>query len=380
MHKNIPVADVEIDEDVGHITDVRTVFNVAHAPVQSVRNDRLDASVLKKWWDGRSIPASREGLERALESVGVATAQLLLKKSYGLSLSDQYWICPSTQSLKWKDINFFDNNFSEDVGNLLLGYIGARDNSASLNLLSPDNSSDGQLKKAWKIIDGERYLIKEGNPYTFQETFNEVIASNVCDRLGIEHTRYTILKLQNKFYSVCPNFITPNIELISASQIFAANKRPVDVSEYEHYIACVEKLGIKDIRSKLEQMIVLDFIISNQDRHFNNFGLIRNAETLEWVGVAPIFDCGASLGYLNVTVYQDEINKCRSFAATHSNQIKLVQDFSWLDLSKLDGIENEFAELLSQIPEKNMPKERKDTLCNLLRQRISELENFTKSR
>ena len=44
-------------------------------------------------------------------------------------------------------------------------------------------------------------------------------------------------------------------------------------------------------------MIVLDFLIGNEDRHFNNFGLIRNAVTLEWIGVAPIFDCGTSLWY-----------------------------------------------------------------------------------
>ena len=44
-------------------------------------------------------------------------------------------------------------------------------------------------------------------------------------------------------------------------------------------------------------MIVLDFIIANEDRHFNNFGLVRNAVTLEWIGAAPIFDCGTSLWY-----------------------------------------------------------------------------------
>ncbi len=34
-------------------------------------------------------------------------------------------------------------------------------------------------------------------------------------------------------------------------------------------------------------MIVLDYLIANEDRHLNNFGVIRNAETLEWLGFAP---------------------------------------------------------------------------------------------
>ncbi len=41
-------------------------------------------------------------------------------------------------------------------------------------------------------------------------------------------------------------------------------------------------------------MIVLDYIIANEDRHLNNFGLLRNAETLEWYGFAPIYDSGSS--------------------------------------------------------------------------------------
>jgi hypothetical protein len=34
-----------------------------------------------------------------------------------------------------------------------------------------------------------------------------------------------------------------------------------------------------------------------EDRHYTNFGFVRNAETLEWIGTAPLFDCGASMWY-----------------------------------------------------------------------------------
>ena len=39
--------------------------------------------------------------------------------SNGLSLSDQYWMKPAESNLEWKDINFFENSFSDDVGNIL---------------------------------------------------------------------------------------------------------------------------------------------------------------------------------------------------------------------------------------------------------------------
>jgi len=44
-------------------------------------------------------------------------------------------------------------------------------------------------------------------------------------------------------------------------------------------------------------MIVVDFIRANEDRHLSNFGILRDANTLKWLGSAPIFDSGSSFGY-----------------------------------------------------------------------------------
>lgn len=39
-------------------------------------------------------------------------------------------------------------------------------------------------------------------------------------------------------------------------------------------INCCETLGISDVIPYLDQMIVLDYIIANEDRHLNNFGVV----------------------------------------------------------------------------------------------------------
>ena len=62
---------------------------------------------------------------------------------------------PFNVNLDWHKINFFENAFSEDVGDVLTG-IKPTDLNDSLDLLSPDNTSDGMLKKKWKIINGKR--------------------------------------------------------------------------------------------------------------------------------------------------------------------------------------------------------------------------------
>ena len=102
--------------------------------------------------------------------------------------------------------------------------------------------------------------------------------------------------MKNRFLSA-RYFITSETELVSAYHIMQSRKKPNDLSDYEFYLNCAEQLGVKNIREQTEKMIVLDFLIGNEDRHFNNFGLIRNAVTLEWIVIAPIFDCGTSLWY-----------------------------------------------------------------------------------
>ena len=59
----------------------------------------------------------------------------------------------------------------------------------------------------------------------------------------------------------------------------------------------------KEARIKIENMYIVDFLIMNEDRHLNNFGIIRDVNTLKWLDVAPRFDNGQSL---NIEYYDEE--------------------------------------------------------------------------
>lgn len=236
--------------------------------------------------------------------------------------------------------------------------------------MTPDVTLEGQMTKAWKVRDGERVLIKGGSNSYQQEPLCEVIVSQIVERLCIPHTKYTLLWEHEKPFSVCQDFITSETELVSAYHIMQSRKKPKDLSDYEFYLSCAEQLGVKNIREQTEKMIVLDFLIGNEDRHFNNFVLIRNAVTLEWIGVAPIFDYGTSLWYNT----QESLIKplspnlpAKPFKKNHREQIKLVKDFSWVDLKALDGMKEEMEEILSQSP--YISRERRAVLCDAFCQR-----------
>ena len=68
----------------------------------------------------------------------------LAKRSFYLSLSDQYWCAPTEHNLDWNDINFFTNNFSDDIGALLLDRKPNRISSDRYH--SPNNTSEIGLR------------------------------------------------------------------------------------------------------------------------------------------------------------------------------------------------------------------------------------------
>lgn len=121
MHKQTAVIELDIDK-LGMIAKAGALTAPEHLPIGvRVVKGAVDRASLNEWWTDRCIPASRSDIRDALQALSVAVPQLLLPRSYGLSLSDHYWLKPSDSTLTWEQINFFDNAFSEDIGDILFG-------------------------------------------------------------------------------------------------------------------------------------------------------------------------------------------------------------------------------------------------------------------
>lgn len=167
-----------------------------------------------------------------------------------------------------------------------------------------------------------------------------MIASSIMERLDIPHVPYTVIWSKGAPYSVCEDFVTENTELIPAWRLLQVKKQANSTSRYRHLLECCEALGIGDITPFLDRMLVLDYIIANEDRHFNNFGVLRNAETLEWLGMAPIYDSGSSLGYDRMPgqMRSEKDVTCKPFKNHHAEQLKLVTDFGWIDFDRLTDV------------------------------------------
>ena len=377
MHRTLSVAELELDGNTGFIQKIRAVYTPEHLPLGvKTKNGMADRRALNAWWVERSIPAGRSGVREALETLELADTRALLIRCYGLSLSDQYWFCPEGSGLRWQDINFFEHEFSEDIGDVLFG---ANRAAGALDFSSPDNTSDGNLKKRWKIIDGRRCLIKGGsNPYR-QQPFNEVIATQIMARLGIPCVPYTLLWYKGAPYSVCEDFVDDSTELVPAWRIIQTQKQPNNRSLYQHFVVCAETLGIPGVVPFLDRMIVLDYLLLNEDRHLNNFGALRRAETLEWLGMAPVYDSGSSLGYDKTVPLMrnpDEV-VCKPFKKRHEEQLELVSSFDWIDFSALRDVSAVIRRVLSDERAVEYVDDRRvRVICELTEQRIRVLESL----
>ena len=197
----------------------------------------------------------------------------------------------------------------------------------NLNLNTPDMTSNGNYEKRWKIIDSDRYLIKAGGKMINQEPFNE------------------FTEVENK---------------------------------YEHYIRCLNNLKIKDVNLLVDKMIICDFILANKDRHFNNFGAIRNVETLGFEKVAPIFDNGCSLCFDENDMYVGEFFLTKPFEEYEKTQLSLVKKVSWLDINKLNGFAEEAREIL--LSNKLLSKDRVEKITEQIKSRIEFVSELIQTR
>ena len=332
MHKDLEVCYFKMDGD----QVLGAAFSkeyMGHVPF-SVK----DKHSLQKWLVNRAIPATRIGIR----SITSNSLQFMLS-NYGLSLSDCYWVKPFGETCVWGDVNFFDHDFHST--NVL-------DNFTELNVsgrisLTPSASLKGDLQKKWIIVEGKRVLIKGNYGNTALQSVAEVLASSIYRKQQvIPFTSYDFCKIRLNGTDVlgcaCEDFATQELEFVPAIDIINSLKKSNDRSYYQMFVGECLKHGINSVESFMSNMFLVDFYMVNQDRHMNNFGILRNPDTLEWVSMAPVFDTGNSMFYSaafgtrlpeGVSLLETEIN---SFANSLAKQLRLVnRDHIGVELSQL---------------------------------------------
>ena len=339
MHRDDPVCAITIDAVSGATLRVSKPVHPELLPLGGC----IDSATLKKWWQRRAVPIGQGKIQRILEQLGITTPQEYLVRNLGLSLTDHYWIKPLDMELGWADINLFTNDFRDPVGDMQFGQDVDEIMELPANAFSPSSSVQGELRKKWIIADGKRCLVKGNHGGNSQESLNEIVATLLHRKQEKQpFVSYSTMRFDNAqpIYCVCESFTSDELELIPAIDIVDSRKKNNAVSVYEHFITVCAAHGLAEemVRSFLEYQILTDFVLTNTDRHLNNFGVLRNTKTLEFVGMAPIFDFGNAMFWQNPRLPEyDNLTRIEvnSFRKTEMQLLSYVRDFGQLNIGKL---------------------------------------------
>ena len=343
MHKNDVVATISLDD--GNL-DTLVVNAQELMPYMGI----TDKTKLKKWLENRSIPGTREDLRRILENAGCETSAEYLYKNLAVSINDCYWLCPASESLDWKDVNPYIN------------YCGSRMEFHNDTSYDPSAALGGQMTKYVDMRDDGPYIVKADVAFNGLRCLNEKTASTTHALQGWnQYVDYHAFKDEKSEIVFCESkaFTSEKIEFVPAIEIIDSQKQPNELSNYDFYIQRCEELGIDNARQFMDYMTATDFIISNQDRHLNNFGILRDADSLQAISMAPIFDTGNSMFYRDQKtkpMSRQEILELpiSSFHKTEEKMIGHIQDRNIVNLDKLLTKE----QVYSYYQKANIPEDR----------------------
>lgn len=339
MWKNVEVMVIDISIS-GSISKLGKVLNHDLMPLQN----RTSHNGIITWWSDRSIPIKQGKIEKMLRENGIDTPQNYLVHNLGLSLTDYYWIKPMGTDLTWEKVNLFENDFKE---NLLLGNI-CLNNDAQVPNYQPNSSLQGNLEKTWIIDGGIRKLIKGNHGELSSESINEVIISETISKMNRNAVKYDLIHIEGKEYDfgcISPIFTSLNSELVSAYAVITSEIKKNNVSDYEHFITVCKSNGLDEdyVRDFLEFEILIDFIFTNRDRHFTNISVLRNAETLKFESMAPIYDSGKSMMFgkepFEISDKRVLSQETLGFKNNELEMLKLVRNRNLIDINRLPSPE-----------------------------------------
>ncbi|WP_027207473.1 hypothetical protein [Butyrivibrio fibrisolvens] len=334
MRKNEEIMMLQIGED-GNIVKIGKKENLDILPLQN----RTSPRGIIEWWRDRAIPIKQGKIEKMLRENGIETSGLFLTHNLGLSLTDYYWIRPLGSGLTWEDVNLFDNDFKE---NLLLGNISYNDDE--VREYQPNSSLQGNLEKTWIIDNGIRKLVKGNHDIYSSESINEVIIGDAIKAQGRDSVCYSLLHIDGKNYDygcISDLFTSQQKELVSAYAVITSEQKPNNISRYEHFINVCDKNGLDRniVREYLEFEILIDFIFSNRDRHLTNISVLRDAESLKFISMAPIYDSGKSMMVeRDIVPITDKFvlsQQAQGFKESELELLKYVQNRKLIDVSLL---------------------------------------------
>ena len=324
-----------------------------------------------KWLERRVIPKNRTFVDEILKTLGLSHHDTtgIIDVCKGLSLNDSYWIVPDGFDGKFSQFNLYENRFSEMLA--LVAYTGAGQSREAFTT-SPELTTNGMLPKAWRFIEGDGiYLYKGGSSgasNTGREPYCEYYASQIAEVMQLNAVHYDLENWKGITASKCALFTNVDISYIPIGRI-------VRTGGIQKCLDYYDSLG-PEYGEQIRSMLVFDALIYNEDRHFGNFGVLRDNHTGKIIAPAPVFDNGLSLLCYAGRDDLGNFAALEEYAAMRTNPYRLSFEevcAAVMGAKQKEQLRRMIGFKFKRHPSLNLPEEHLQALEKILEQRTRKL-------
>lgn len=289
MNKNTIVATYDVKSptefsDNGFLIQ-REVFDEDRLP--------LGFKDINSWVDGRKASKHNNHLQMIMKQLGCDNNEGFIQVTHAATINDTFWIKSNREKISWEQVSLYQNQFTETISKFAFEGVGLYD--IVFSSTSPELACDGSFRKCFRKetengeFGSDIFLYKRGGELgAGLEPYCEQMASEIARIISPNNAvNYDLVKLHNKTASKCNLFTNEQYGYASFAKISDAQK--LGLQEVFEYFA-----GVGSEQS-FREMLVIDSLCFNQDRHAGNFGVLFNNDTLEVVKMSPVFDLNISL-------------------------------------------------------------------------------------
>ena len=281
LNKDMVIARFSIDATTDSVVD----FQWGTSGVRPIGFSDVTSFI-----SSRKAPSNRAHIKGVLRALGADTLTGYLDVVHALSVNDTFWVRRVGEDVTWAEANLYDNELNEAVSRIAFegGLVGQ---DLDLSTPSPEPSLDGSFAKCVIRRDGRLYIMKAPTSEDSGERWHpwsEVMAYQVASAMGVRAVPYSLVDRVSKrtgermTATVCPLFTSADVGYAPARRWLS---KPF--ADFAELLGAYASVGSADA---FREMVVLDALTLNVDRHMGNHGILFDTDTLRPIGMAPVFD------------------------------------------------------------------------------------------
>ena len=248
---------------------------------------------INAWIDKRKSSKHNNHMQAIMKQLGCDTNEGFIQVTHAATINDTFWIKSDREKVSWKQISLYQNQFNETISKHAFEGAGLYD--VVFSIKSPELACDGSFSKCFRKesekgeFNSDIFLYKRGGDLgAGLEPYCEQMASEIAQIVSPNNAvNYDLVKLYDRTASRCNLFTNEKYGYASFAKITDVGRD--DLKGVFDYFA---NLGSEQ---EFREMLVIDSLCFNQDRHFGNFGVLFDNDTLEIVKMSPVFDLNLSL-------------------------------------------------------------------------------------